>query len=151
MTRPPAVGTLVEPLDEADRGVGEQGREQPGDEGGVEVAEVGVEEHEDVAGGHVQRLPQGLALARARPLPGQDVGRRHHERPAAAATAAVPSVDPSSTTTTSSTTPRRSTSSRTIAATIGPDGRLLVARRQAHGNAPGDRCGGHDGMLPPPL
>jgi hypothetical protein len=54
---------VVEALDEADRRVGEQRPEQTGDERGVEVVQVGVDEHDQVAGGGDEAAPHRGALA----------------------------------------------------------------------------------------
>ena len=61
-------------LHEADRGIGEQRLQQPGDEVGTEVPDVGVEPADDVAAAGVQGLPQRVALARAGRQLGQDLG-----------------------------------------------------------------------------
>ncbi len=53
----------VEALDQADLLVGEQRPEQPGDEVRPPAGQVGVDEDQQVARGHQQRLPQRLALA----------------------------------------------------------------------------------------
>ncbi len=68
----------VEALDEADTGQREDRAEQRGDERGVEVDEVRVEEHDHVAGGRGERAPQHLALARQRRQVRHDVGAPHH-------------------------------------------------------------------------
>jgi len=65
--------SVVERLHQLDRLVGQQRTEQPGDEMRLEVGEVGVEVHQDVAAGHRERLPQHLALARPGAARGQDV------------------------------------------------------------------------------
>src|SRR5207247_1632671 len=72
---------LVERLHEADVVVDQQRREQAGDEAGVEVADVGVEEHDELTGSAGEPLPERLALPVT--LAGhvrQDVGRREHRR-----------------------------------------------------------------------
>ena len=53
----------VEPLDQADMLVGQQRPDQSGDEVRAPLGQVGVDEDQQVALGHQQRLPQRLALA----------------------------------------------------------------------------------------
>ena len=109
-------------------GLREQRRAQPFDVLAAEVAQVGVDPADDVAGARVQRLPHRVALARARPGLGQH--RRLGDDPGArprSATAAVSSVEPSSSTTTS-----RHELEADRLGDDGADGRRLVARRQAH-------------------
>ncbi len=100
--------------------VGEQRAHDPGDEVGGELAQVGVDEADDVPAGDQQRTPQHLALARHGGDAGRIASRCTTRAPAAAATSAVRSLDPESTTTTSSTSGTRSTSSRRITATMSP-------------------------------
>ena len=76
----PVERPLVEPLAELDVVLQQQRSEQPCDEARPEVAHVGVAPHDDVAVGDEQRLPHGVALARARTQLGGDVGCRHHSR-----------------------------------------------------------------------
>ena len=74
-------GPLVEPLAELDVVFEQERTEQPGDEARPEVAHVGVAPEDQVAVGHQQRLPHGVALARAGAHLGGDAGGRHHPRP----------------------------------------------------------------------
>ncbi len=101
---------------------------------GGEVAQVGVDEADDVAAGGQQRAPQHLALAgQRRAAAAGSSSRCTTLAPAAAATSAVRSVEPESITTSSSTSGTASViSSRRITATIVADRRLLV------------ECGQHD-------
>ncbi len=67
--------SLVIPLHQCERVVGEQGAEQAGDEVGAEVGHVRVEEHDEVARGGLERRAHRLALAPDPARPG------HHPRP----------------------------------------------------------------------
>ncbi len=64
---------VVEPLDEIDAVVQQQGAEQPGDESRLEIADVAVAPHDEVAVAGGERLPQRLTLAGSRSALGQDV------------------------------------------------------------------------------
>ncbi len=55
--------TPVETLDQVHPGVAQQRREQCRDRAGVRIVQVGIDEDNDIAGGHGQRSPQHLALA----------------------------------------------------------------------------------------
>jgi hypothetical protein len=61
-------------------GSGEQRAEEPRDEVGVPVDEVGVHEHDQVTAGDEQRLPHRLALARVGPEVGPDLVRAMDHR-----------------------------------------------------------------------
>lgn len=82
----PAQRTVVHGLDQVHPGVGEQRADDPRDEVGGELPQVGVDETDDVPGGGQQRAPQDLALARHGRYARQDVvpvddarpGRRGH-------------------------------------------------------------------------
>ncbi len=63
---------VVHGLDQLDVRLGEQRAEDAGDQGGVELAQVGVHEADDLAVGDQQRTPQHLALAGGGGQPGQD-------------------------------------------------------------------------------
>jgi hypothetical protein len=71
-------GSLVEALHEVDGGVDQDRAEQTGHEPGVEVAQIGIDPHDDVASGRVQRLPQRAALAVPPPVLGEHLGGHHH-------------------------------------------------------------------------
>ena len=80
------------------------GPSRPGDEVRAPLGEVGVDEHEEVAARHEQRLPQRLALAAMLAEVGADVARRVHDGAVRrAAIVAVSSVESESMTTSSST------------------------------------------------
>ena len=74
-------GPLVEALHEADVGVGEQRTQQPDDEAGRDVGDVGVAPQDDVALRHVHRAPQRLALAAAACDLGEDARRPTRRAP----------------------------------------------------------------------
>jgi hypothetical protein len=69
---------VVAGLGERDRRVGQQRAEQAHHEALVHVDDVGVDEHDEVAGGRGQALPQRLALAAGGAGVGQDVGLADH-------------------------------------------------------------------------
>src|SRR5204862_2506492 len=69
-------GTVVEALDETEIVTGEEGAEQVDDERGVEVAYIGVAEHDQVADRLVHRLPHRFARRLPEADLGQDVGDR---------------------------------------------------------------------------
>ena len=78
VTRPPPMGLAeqrpaVVALHEPDRGIVEQRVEQAGHEVGAEVPDVGVEPAHEVAVAHVERLPQRIALAGAAWQLGEDL------------------------------------------------------------------------------
>ncbi len=77
----PRLGALVEALHELDVGLGQERAQQTGDERRVEVPQVGVAPHDEVAGAGQHGLPQGLALARFGPELRGDVGRGHDPGP----------------------------------------------------------------------
>ena len=110
--------TRVERLHEHRAGIVEQRPAEPFDVLAPEVAEVGVEVANDVAGARGEGLPQHVALAGpgCRPRAGSRLPATTRA-PAAAATAAVSSVEPSSMTTISS-TPATPRTASTIAPTV---------------------------------
>jgi hypothetical protein len=71
----------VEALDHPDAGIVEQRREQPGDEVGAEVADVGVDPAHDVAVADVQRLPHRVALPASGGKLGHQLGDRKDAGP----------------------------------------------------------------------
>ena len=78
------LGAVVVPLHEVAVGIREQRAEHASYEAHIEVADVGIAPHDDVAARHVQRLPQHLALAVAAAEIGQHVCGVHHMRAGAA-------------------------------------------------------------------
>lgn len=74
LTCQPMERSVVIGLNEGHIWLGQQGRQQAGDEFGVEVRNIGIAEHNEVPGGHREGLPQGFALAGAGPEMGQDFG-----------------------------------------------------------------------------
>lgn len=69
---------VVHGLDQLDVRFGEQRADDAGHEGGVELAQVGIDEADDLAAGDEQRAPEHLALAGGRGQPGQDLVAAHH-------------------------------------------------------------------------